>query len=202
MTALRILCRLDHARGLSLLARAIDEDDADVATVAISLPGESNGPMAAELLIDALKARRHPRTGIAVHVAARRSVLANAYGRSSPMPIRGPPLGGDALRPLSGRRRPRGRSRLAARDADPGVREAAIQSLVQIGDTIAASTALLLLDDPIAFVRAAAVRAIGALERVDLAEDVLSQRHARRRLAGLESACRREETTCPSSAGR
>src|SRR5262249_14170739 len=59
-----------------------------------------------------------------------------------------------------------------ADDADPEVRKAAVQSLGQIGDRLAATTALRLLNDPVPFVRAAAVRAIGRLDRDDLAEHV------------------------------
>jgi HEAT repeat protein len=41
-----------------------------------------------------------------------------------------------------------------------------------LGDRVAAVTALRLLNDPVPFVRASAVRAIGKLDRDDLAEDV------------------------------
>src|SRR5205814_6598131 len=60
----------------------------------------------------------------------------------------------------------------AADDEDPRVRKAAVQSLGQIGDTLAAVTALRLLNDPVAYVRATAARTIGRLGREDLAEEV------------------------------
>ena len=172
MTALRILFYVDPARGLRLLARALEESDADVASVALALLGESADPTAANLLIAALKGRRHPLTRIAVHVdrspqhlaASLRPLLTDAdplvrrwsatlLGRYGDVPQ----LGRDLA--------------LAADDVDPRVRKAAVQSLGRIGDTVAAVTALRLANDAIPFVRAAAVRAIGKLDRIDLAKE-------------------------------
>ncbi len=173
MTALRILFHADPARGLRLLARALEESDADVASVALALLGESGDPAAAELLIAALRVRLHPRTRIAVHVdrspqhlaASLRPLLTDAdplvrrwsatlLGRYGDVP--------ELERDLA----------LAADDSDPRVRKAAVQSLGQMGDTLAAATALRLANDPIPFVRTAAVRAIGKLDRFDLATEV------------------------------
>src|SRR5207248_10269164 len=68
MMALRILFRRDHDQAIALLARALGEPDADIASVALTLLGESTDPAAAEILIDALRIRTHPRSRIAVHV--------------------------------------------------------------------------------------------------------------------------------------
>src|SRR5262249_52631231 len=51
MLALRLLFRLDHGQAIALLARALDEPDADVASVALTLLGGSTDPAAAAILI-------------------------------------------------------------------------------------------------------------------------------------------------------
>jgi hypothetical protein len=58
-------------------------------------------------------------------------------------------------------------------DDDPSVRKAAVESLGVVGGPGAAATALRLLEDPVFYVRAHAARALGDLERVDLAPRVL-----------------------------
>jgi len=176
ITALQILFRFGHARRIELGAQAVREPDADVASMALSLLGGSDHPDAVAILLDALKRRQHPGSRIAVHLD------------------RSPQRLGERLRPLLGDADPVVRRwaatllgrypdvgglerdlAVAARDPDPRVRKAAVQSLVLTGDEFAASAAVFLLDDPVPFVRAAAVRAIGALERVDLAEDVAAR---------------------------
>lgn len=173
ITALRILNRLDHPKRLELLARAVDHPDGDVASVALSVLGESADPRAGEILIGALKGRRHPASRIAVHIDR------------SPLDL------GDRLRSLLGASESRVRQwaatllgryvdadglerELAALcdDTDPGVRKAAIESLGRIGDELAAKAAIRLLSDPVGFVRASAARAVGRLDRPDLASDV------------------------------
>lgn len=173
MTALRILFRVDHARGLSLVGRALDEPDADVASVALALLGESTDPVAAELLIGALKVRRHPRSRIAVHVDHSPQHLG---ARLRPLLTDPDPLVRRWAATLLGRYGDiddlERDLACAVDDPDPRVRKAAVQSLGQMGDTVAAATALRVLNDPVPFVRAAAVRAIGKLDRDDLAKDV------------------------------
>ena len=173
MTALRILFNLDPARGLSLVGDALHDPDEDVSSSAMSLLGDSMDPAAAELLIGALKARRHSRSRIAVHVDRSPQHLA---ARLRPLLTEPDPavrrwaatlLGryddvDDLERDLAA----------AADDPDPRVRKAAVESLGRIGETVAAATAIRLMNDPIPFVRAAAVRAIAKLDRDDLAEDV------------------------------
>jgi HEAT repeat protein len=56
-----------------------------------------------------------------------------------------------------------------ADDPDSRVRKAAIQSLGKVGDAVATTVALRLLNDPAPFVRAHAARALGELDRSDAA---------------------------------
>ena len=69
-----------------------------------------------------------------------------------------------------------------AADAHPAVRRAALETLSGMADDAAASTALGLLDDPIAFVRATAARAVGQWGRTQ------DDRSIRRACAGRLSA--------------
>lgn len=195
MAALRILSRLEDSRAdgvdpasdrglarrnathgggsIELLAHAVEGEDADIATVALFLLGNSSNPEAADILFDALKRRGHPASRVAVqldrspqHLAARlRSLLhdSDPVVRLWAATLLGRYLDVDGLeRDLAE----------CADDEDPRVRKAAVQSLGQIGETLAAVTSLRLLNDPVAFVRATAARAIGKLGREDLAEDV------------------------------
>ena len=173
MTALRILCQLNHPRTIELLARAVGESDVDVALVALSQLGGSQDPAAVDILLEALKRQRHPASAIAVqldrspqHIAARlrpmlgdadpvvRTWAATLLGRYPEVEE----LERD-LTPLAG-------------DADPRVRKAAIESLGIVGDALATATAVRLLKDPEAYVRATAARALGKLDRPDRAWEV------------------------------
>jgi len=171
--ALRILFHLDHARATELLDRALDEPDADVASVALALLGESTDPAAAEILVDALRLRRHPRSRIAVHVDRSPQHLA---AQLRPLLVDADPGVRRWAATLLGRYGDvDGLERelaTAADDPDPRVRKAAVQSLGQVGDALAGVVALRLLHDPVAFVRAAAVRAVSRLDRQDLAADI------------------------------
>lgn len=173
MKALQLLTRSDAPRSIELLADAVRGDDSDVATVALSLLGTSENPQAADVLFDALKHRTHPASRVAVqidrspqHLAARLMPLlhdGDAVVRLWAATLLGRYIDVDgAERELAN----------AAEDDDPRVRKAAVQSLGQIGESLAAVTALRLLNDPVPYVRATAARAIGRLDREDLAEDV------------------------------
>jgi HEAT repeat protein len=174
MKALQILARRDHARSLELLAQAVDGPDGDIATVALSLLGSSDNPDAAEILFNALKQRGgHPASRVAVHLD--RSPL-NLSDRLRPMLRDADPVVRLWAATLLGRypdveglERELG---ALADDEDARVRKAAVQSLGQIGETIAGVVALRLLNDPVPFVRATAVRALGRLGREDLAEEI------------------------------
>jgi HEAT repeat protein len=173
LRALEILVRLDHDRSIDLLAKAVEQDDVDIATVAFTALGASNHPKAGELLLTALCRQRHPASRIVAHIDRSPLYLA------------------DDLRALVGDSDPTVRRWAAtllgryldvvgleadlahlSRDRDPQVRKAAIESLGRIGDELAAETAVGLLNDSVSFVRATAARAIGRLGRIDLAEDV------------------------------
>jgi len=170
MTALRILTRLAHPGRLQLLARAVEQDDAEIAMVACAELGALNEPEAGDILINALTAGKHPASRIATHLDRSplrlemqlRPLLGHADGTvrfwaatliGSALDVRGLE---QALLPLTD-------------DPDPRVRKAAIESLGRVGDALAADAAVRLLADPAPFVRAHAVRALGRLDRVDLA---------------------------------
>jgi HEAT repeat protein len=173
MSALQILFHLGHSRQMELLAAAIADRDADVAGVALSLLGESDHPEAVDILVHALRARRQPASRIALYLDQSPQHLASCL---RPLLADADPVVRRWAATLLGRYGDvGGLERDLARvadDTDPRVRKAAVQSLGQIGVTVAAVTALRLLHDPVAFVRAAAVRAIGRLDREDLAEHV------------------------------
>jgi HEAT repeat protein len=173
MTALRVLFHLNSTRRLPLLEQALDGPDADVASVALDLLGESTDPAAAELLIAALKDRRHAASRVAVHVDRSPQHLA---ARLLPLLTDADPLVRRWAATLLGRYRDvlelERDLALVSHDSEPGVRKAAVQSLGRIGETLAGVTALRLLNDPVPFVRAAAARAIADLDRDDLAPDV------------------------------
>jgi HEAT repeat protein len=173
MKALQILTRSQAPRSIELLADAVRGDDSDVATVALSLLGTSEHPQAADVLFDALKRRAHPASRVAVqidrspqHLAARLTPL--LHDSDAVLRLWAATLLGRYI-DVEGAERELAN---AAEDEDPRVRKAAVQSLGQVGESLAAVTALRLLNDPIAYVRATAARAIGKLDREDLAEDV------------------------------
>lgn len=173
MKALQILTRAGQPRSIELLAAAVRAGDADVAAVALSLLGTSTNPQATDILFDALKHRVQPASRIAVQLDRSPQHLA---GRLIPLLHDDDPVVRLWAATLLGRygdvdgleRELAG----LADDSDPRVRKAAVQSLGQVGETLAVVTALRLLNDPVAYVRATAARAIGKLDRADLAEDV------------------------------
>jgi HEAT repeat protein len=173
-TALRILFRSNHPDVLRWLELAADSADADVAGVAFSLLGQSHDARAIEILIDALRRRRHPASRIAVHLEHSQQLTA----------VRLRPLLHDddpvvrlwAATLLARFPEPEIEHAVAALtdDRDPRVRKAAIQTLGLIGDLIAVDCAERLLKDGTAYVRAHAARAIGQLGQVDLAEKIVA----------------------------
>ena len=174
MTALRILARLSHPQVIDLLARAVDDPDADVAAGGLALLGRSHDPRAIDLLVGALASPRLSASRVAVYID------------QSPQHL-GPKLTGllahadPVVRQWS--------ATLLARypdepiehtlaglttDPDPRVRKAAIQTLGLVGNDEAAACAIQLLTDPVSYVRAHAVRALGELGRADQADRVSS----------------------------
>src|SRR5581483_7611790 len=77
IAALRILSRIEHPRHLELLGEAAVEPDREVAAVAFSLLGASSQPAAADMLIAALRRKRHPASRIAVQLDRSPVPLAN-----------------------------------------------------------------------------------------------------------------------------
>ena len=171
--SLKILFNLDHPKAFDLLAAAAQGPNADIASVAFALLGTSSDPRAVEILIEALKAGRHPASRIAVHlehsplrpVEAYRQLLqdGNSIVRfwGATLLAQFPDYGWieAELLPLT-------------EDADPRVRKAAIQTLGKVGEDASAEAALRLLRDPKPFVRAHAARALAELDRTDLASSV------------------------------
>ncbi len=174
MTALRILARLCHPGVIALLARAVDDADADVAAGGLALLGRSLDPRAVDLLVGALASPRLAASRVAVyidqspqHLGPRLTGLlhhtdpvvrqwsATLLGRYPDEPIE---------HTLAG----------LTTDPDPRVRKAAIQTLGRVGNDEAAACAIQLLTDPTPYVRAHAVRALGELGRVDQADRVSS----------------------------
>lgn len=171
--ALRIVVRLGHPQAINLLAAAVEEDDRDVAAVALALLETSTDARAVDIMIDALRAHRHSAARIATHLERSpvrpldtyRRLLADAdpilrlwcaklLGDYPDVPWVEPELA------------------TLVEDPDPGVRKAAIESLGRVGDALAATAAVGLLGDPVAFVRAYAARALGDLDRSDSAPAV------------------------------
>jgi HEAT repeat protein len=171
--ALRILSKLDHPRSLELLGAALEDHNADVAGVAMALLGASDDAAAIELLVQALRAQRHPPSRIATYLENSPQRPLEAYRgliRDAESVVRmwGATLLGQFIdcpwleRDLV----------TLIDDADPRVRKAAVASLGKVGDSIAADAALRLIHDPVPFVRAHAARALGDLGRSEHASEV------------------------------
>jgi HEAT repeats/HEAT repeat len=171
MTALRILCRSNHEI-MAMLAGAAEDADSDVADLAFSLLGTSSDPRAMDILLGALRSRRHSASRIAVHIEhSPQSIAVRLQGLlddADPV-VR---LWGATL--LARYADAEIEQRLAALTDDPDarVRKAAIQTLGKIGDGLAAECAIRLLEDSFPYVRAHAARALGELNRTDLADRV------------------------------
>lgn len=172
VTAFRILFRLDHPATLWLLARAVEEQDTELADAGLGLLGRSSDSRAMDILIEALKRQKHPASLVASHIEQSPQLIANRLrtllGDDNPamrfwgatLLARYPDAAVEAdLAPL-------------ASDLDPRVRKAALQSLAVVGSTLAIECALPRLNDPVSFVRAHAARALGELGAVEHGEEV------------------------------
>jgi hypothetical protein len=174
IAALRVLALAGHPEALALLERALLEGDPDLAWAAVSLLGAHGSRPAAELLVRALRERRHPPSRVAARLDRFpldvSEILLPLLGEADPA-LR---FWGATLLARYGSR-PEVAPALAAlaTDEDPSVRKAAVESLGVVGGAEAEATALRLLEDPVWFVRAHAARALGDLERLDLAPRVL-----------------------------
>lgn len=174
VAALRILSQARYAGGLlQLLKRALRAADSDVVEAAVVILGRMADLRAARLLVEALRAGRHPPSRIASQLDR------------FPLPI------GEELRPLLRDREPITRywgAVLLARypvtpeieaelvrlaeDSEPKVRKAAIATLGQTKAPATVSVARKHLADSVGFVRAHAARALGQFARRDLAFEV------------------------------
>jgi HEAT repeat protein len=170
--ALRILFRLNSHDALPLLARASEEADTDVASLAFALLGTSSDPKAMDILLDALRRQQHLASRIALHidhsplaVPDRLKALLDDADASLRL------WGATLLARYPDEDTERDLARLTA-DADPRVRKAAIQTLGKTGDVLAGERAIALLKDPYPYVRAHAARALGELGRADRADQV------------------------------
>ncbi len=174
MTALRILARLSHPRIIELLARAVDDADADVAAGGLALLGRSLDPRAVDLLVGALASPRLSASRVAVYIDQSPqhlgSKLTGLLHHADPV-----------VRQWSATLLARYPEEpiehtlaLLTTDPDPRVRKAAIQTLGRVGNEEAATCAISLLTDPASYVRAHAVRALGELGRADQADRVSS----------------------------
>lgn len=168
--SMKVLFHLEHPQVVEILARAIDNPSAEVASVGLTLLGMSSDPRAPEILIEALKGRKHPASRIAVHLE--HSPLRPADSYRSLLRDVDPVVrfwGATLLAEYAGVEWVEAELASLVDDQDPRVRKAAIQSLGRVGDEVAVSAALALLKDPAPFVRAHAARALGELERVETA---------------------------------
>ena len=174
IAALRVLCAGHHPQAVPLLEAALLDGNGDLAAAAVSLLGSQRTRAAGELLLRALRERRHPFSRVAARLdrfpldipdlllplvtdadATLRFWGATLLARYGSSPEVAPALAGRAT------------------DTDPLVRKAAVESLGVVGGPWAVETALALLCDSVWFVRAHAARALGDLARADLAPRVL-----------------------------
>jgi HEAT repeat protein len=174
IAALRVLFHGRHAGILRLLERALGDVDPDVVGAAVDLLGSMGDRQAAFLLVGGLRAQVYPPSRIAT--------LLDGF----PFPIAELllPLLDDAspvvrfwaatlLVRYAGTDGLEDRLVFLARDPDPLVRKATVETLGRIGGAKAAATALELLEDPVWYVRAHAARALGDLGRADLADRIM-----------------------------
>jgi HEAT repeat protein len=160
IAALARLAGARHPALRRLLRRAIADPDHVVAAAAVRLLGELGDEWAIDLLLDALRAGHVPRS----RVAAQLERLAPVPGAQLLPLLRDPEpqvrFWGATLLASYGQL---GQDQLLAlaRDLDPNVRAAVVETLGERGGPGAADVALALLDDPAWFVRVHAARAAG-----------------------------------------
>lgn len=172
ITAFRILFRLDHPATLWLLARGIEEQDTELADAGLGLLGQSSDSRAMDILIEALKRQKHPAALVASHIEQSPLLISSRLCAllHDPDPVMR--FWGATLlarypdKPIEAELAP------LANDQDPRVRKAALQTLGAVGGEAAVGCARARLDDPVAFVRAHAARALGGLGAIEHADAI------------------------------
>jgi HEAT repeat protein len=160
IAALTRLAQARHPATRRVLRRSVADPDPHVAAAAVRALGDLGDEWAIELLLDALREGRVPRS----RVASQLERLAPVPGAQLLPLLRDPDAavrfwGATLLAPY----RRLGQADLLAltRDVDPNVRAAAVETLGGRGGEGAARAALELLEDPAWFVRVHAARAAG-----------------------------------------
>lgn len=202
ISAMVMLTRIGHDRARAVLERALHDPDPDLADAAVTLLGHLGDAAAAELLVAALTGSTASPSRIATQLEGF------------------PPAIAPILRPLlqsfSARERYWAAALLAkldpspetarelkwlCKDDDANVRKVAVQGLGGLGGEGATQAALALVEDPVPFVRAHALRALGELGAVDGAARIaqaLGDRDWWVRLAAKESLVKLGEPAWPA----
>jgi HEAT repeat protein len=160
ITALNRLAGMRHPASERLLRKALDDDHPEVVAAAIRDLGSLGDDWAVELLVEALRQGRAPRSRIAAPLER----LAPAPGMQLLHLVRDEdPAVRYWAATLLGPYERFGESALVAltRDEDPNVRAAAVEALATRSGAEIREAVLALLDDPIWFVRVHAARAAG-----------------------------------------
>ena len=184
---------LVHAKApgvTTLLARAVDDRDTEVAGAALALLARVPDDIAATALIDALKQARHAPSRVATYLDGFERPIGAALRPLLPHPDPNVRYWGATLlarHPVEGT--DRDLAQLAV-DPAPLVRKAAVASLAQVGGPLLGPVARALLADSTWFVRAHAARALAATGDADVAGEIaplLADREWWVRLAAKES---------------
>jgi HEAT repeat protein len=174
VAALRILSIADAPDAIKLLTRALDDPDPDVVGGTIAILGARRDRVAAELLVDALRRDRYPRS----RIAAQLDLFDDGFAELI-VPLldeRDPATRQWGATLLARHAKPSIQVELAVLigDDDPQVRAAAIKGLTSLGGALATAVAITALGDPVWYVRAHGARALGRLGRADLANEVVA----------------------------
>lgn len=167
IAALRVLALTGAPDTWRVLALALSDADGLALAATISLLGELEDPRAGDLLVEALKAGRYPRSRIATAIErspvnTRHLLVPLLAATDAGIRFWGPML----LTRYPTTPEVTGRLEALASDADPMVRKSALYALARMSGAGTALVAVRALQDPVPFVRAYAVRALGALGAV------------------------------------
>ncbi len=168
IAALRALALTGAPDIWRLLALALSDANGVALAATIGLLGELEDPRAGDLLVEALKAGRYPRSRIATAIESssvntRHLLVPLLSATDAGVRFWGPML----LARYTTTPDVTGRLEVLASDADPMVRKAALYALARMGGRGTGPVAVLALQDPVPFVRAYAIRALGALSAVE-----------------------------------